>query len=206
MVQHNHLFKTTTDYPLKIYTTKEAVEVNMDRLEVPNDTKKQRFFAVRLPGPASFTIADLMQQKYVAMYLQPEQWTDVRRYNYSSKTNGIKYDDSYVYTVTTIHDGSTKEEVQNFTVEFSLRRPYNLYEPYWCTADSYAGEGKNESQLSPNAWIMRLNYDPETEEKYNAETLQKLGAYKNPDWLKKRMIWAQKNNDKVSCSNDIPWK
>jgi len=188
-------------------TTKEAVEVNMDRLGVPDDAKKQLFFDVRLPGSASFTIADLMQQKYVAMYLQPEQWTDVRRYNYSSETNGILYDKVPVYTVRGIlKDEARNENIENYSVTFSLRRPYNLYEPYWCTADSYAGEGKNESQLSPNAWIMRLNYDPETEDKYNVETLQKLGAYKNPDWLKKRMIWAQKNNDKVSCSNDIPWK
>jgi len=187
-------------------TTVAAVERNMARLEVPNDTKKQRFFDVRLPGASTFTIADLMQQKYVAMYLQPEQWTDVRRYNYSSETNGITYDGTYVYTVTTIHNGSTKHTPDQFNVKFSLRRPYNLYEPYWCTADSYAGEGRNESQLSPNAWIMRLNYDPETEDKYNVETLKELGAYKNPDWLKKRMIWAQKNNDKVNCLNDIPWK
>jgi len=187
-------------------TTVEAVERNMNRLQVPNDTKKNLFFQIRLPGPSSFTIADLMQQKYVAMYLQPEQWTDVRRYNYSSETNGIKYNNTYVYTVTTIHNGGRTTKPEDFNVKFSLRRPYNLYEPYWCTADSYAGEGRNESQLSPNAWIMRLNYDPETEDKYNVETLKELGAYKNPDWLKKRMIWAQKNNNKVNCLNDIPWK
>ena len=58
-----------------------------------------RFFEIKLPGAGQFTIADLMQQKYVAMYLQPEQWCDVRRYNYSSSLNGIQYDGVYVYDV-----------------------------------------------------------------------------------------------------------
>jgi hypothetical protein len=40
-------------------------------------------------------------------------------------------------------------------------------------------------------WVQRLNADPETEEKYNRPELERLGAYKNPEWLKKRMIWAQ---------------
>ena len=44
-----------------------------------------------------------------------------------------------------------------------------------------------------SVWIQRLNYDPETEEKYNRAELERLGAYKNPEWLKKPMIWAINN-------------
>ena len=65
---------------------------------------------------AGFTIAHIMQQKYVAMYLQPEQWCDVRRYNYSSSLNGIQYDGVYVYDVDKVFD-SKKGNVTlaNFT-------------------------------------------------------------------------------------------
>ena len=36
-----------------------------------------------------------------------------------------------------------------------------------------------------------MNYDPETEEKYNLGELERLGASKNPQWLRKPMIWAE---------------
>lgn len=188
-------------------TTKEAVKKNMERIGVTTDTPQKltyynKFFEIKLPGEALFTIADLMQQKYVAMYMQPELWTDVRRYNYSSKTNGIAYDGVYVYTVTNCHDGTNGVAVSNYKLEYSLTRPYNLYEPYWNTAESF-GIG---AKFSPNAWITRLNYDPETEDKYNRKELERLGAYKNPEWLKKRMIWAYKNNDKVSAADPTEWK
>lgn len=113
------------------------------------------------PTADKLTIGHIMRQKYVCMYLQPEQWTDMRRYKYSNNTNKILYDGCTVYP--------------------TLRRPYNLYEPYWMPEIS----GANQQ------WVQRLNADPETEEKYNRPELERLGAYKNPEWLKKRMIWAQ---------------
>lgn len=197
-------------------TTKEAVINSMVRFGVTESvasdgselvgtakTRYNRFFEVRLPGESKFTIADLMQQKYVSMYLQPEQWNDMRRYNYSSKTNGILYDNVPVYTVTTCHKGSgTTYNVADFNVEYSLRRPYNLYEPYWMQPDAF---GQN-AELSPNAWINRLNYDPETEDKYNRKELERLGAYKNHEWLKKRMIWAYNKSEKAVCNDQTEWK
>jgi hypothetical protein len=48
-------------------------------------------------------------------------------------------------------------------------------------------------------WVQRLNYDPETEEKYNRNELIRLGAFDealnsaNPNWLRKPMIWAPQN-------------
>ncbi len=193
-------------------TTYNAVIHNMERFGVVESellgnnakTRYRRFFEIRLPGESEFTIADLMQQKYVVMYLQPEQWNDMRRYNYSSKTNGITYDGVPVYTVTTIFNGrgTAIPTVANSNVEYSLRRPYNLYEPYWDQPDSY---GQN-AELSPNAWVVRLNYDPETEDKYNRGELERLGAFKNPEWLKKRMIWAYNTSNKAVSADATEWK
>lgn len=195
-------------------TTKQAVLRNFDRYGVKepiasidgnNAVKRYNaFFEIRLPGESKFTIADLMQQKYVAMYLQPEQWNDMRRYNYSSKSNGITYDKVPVYTVTAIFNGKGTgiPTVANSTDEYSLRRPYNLYEPYWMQTDAFG----QKAELSPNAWVNRLNYDPETEDKYNRKELERLGAYKNHEWLKKRMIWAYNTSGKAASADDTEWK
>ncbi|MCK5905954.1 MAG: hypothetical protein KAG37_00105, partial [Flavobacteriales bacterium] len=42
-----------------------------------------------------------------------------------------------------------------------------------------------------NEWIQRLPYDTETEEIYNKPQLIEMGAYQNPEWLKKPMWWAK---------------
>ena len=39
--------------------------------------------------------------------------------------------------------------------------------------------------------MQRINYDPETEEKYNRAELERLGASKNHLWLRKPMIWSE---------------
>ncbi|MCQ2335192.1 MAG: SusD/RagB family nutrient-binding outer membrane lipoprotein [Paludibacteraceae bacterium] len=201
-------------------TTRDATICNMQRYGVYESNyssakQKERydlFFEVKFPGEALFTIADLMQQKYVAMYLQPEQWTDMRRYNYSSKANGIQYDNCYVYTVTRVHDGSGKDaKADKFTHEYSLHRPYNLYQAYWCTPDDYG----ISAELSPNAWINRLNADTETETKYNKGELDRIGYYtedasgnKILDYriLKHRLIWAHNTCGKATCSDPTPWQ
>ena len=89
----------------------------------------------------------------------------MRRYNYSSSSNGIAYalpgqQPVYVYNVKNVHNGKNTVFVNdsvNFSLEYSLHRPYNLYEAYWCNADDY---GVNAT-LSPNAWVNRLNADGE---------------------------------------------
>ena len=116
-------------------------------------------------NPSEFSLSDLMEMKYVAMYMQPEQWTDMRRYHYSNNRNGIGI-------------GPNQEIVYP-----KLRRPYNLYSPYWI-------DGLTDAQKE-STWIERINYDPETEEKYNKSELERLGAYKNYEWLRKPMIWAE---------------
>ncbi|MBR1882826.1 MAG: SusD/RagB family nutrient-binding outer membrane lipoprotein [Muribaculaceae bacterium] len=127
-------------------------------------------------NPSEFSLSDLMQQKYISMYLQPEQWTDMRRYHYSNNRNhyGIGDNNEIIYP--------------------TLRRPYNLYAAYWI-------DGLTEEQKE-NTWIQRLNYDPETEEKYNRSELQRLGAYKNYKWLQEPMIWAKRAGEVSSLTGE----
>jgi hypothetical protein len=182
-----------------------------------------RFFNIKLPGAGKFTLADLMQQKYVAMYLQPEQWIDMRRYNYSSSNNGISYvspvpgkQPVYVYDVKNVHNGGAKKFAQdsaNFNVTYALQRPFNLYAAYWI--DDPDNFGKN-AKLSPNAWVARLNADTETETKYNKNELDRMGYYttnaageKILDYhiLKRRMIWAYNTcGMAISADPDIEWQ
>ncbi len=189
-------------------TTRMAVEHNMMRYEVNmSSTLTKLFFDVKLPGETEFTIADLMQQKYVAMYLQEEQWTDMRRYNYSSKTNGIYYDGVPVYTAK-VRVGS-KFVPTAYTGEYSLRRPFNLYAPYWDQPDCYE-DPSSKSVYSPNAWVNRLNPDTETETKYNSKELIRIGACNasgqvDYHWMQKHLIWAKFNPSVCTCSNSIEW-
>ena len=115
-------------------------------------------------NPDGYSLSDLMTQKYIAMYMQPEQWTDMRRYHYSNNRNGYGIGDN--------------QEI----VYPTLRRPYNLYSAYW--VDGLTTEQKE------NTWIQRLNYDPQTEEIYNPNEVMRIGAYKNHKWLQKPMNWA----------------
>lgn len=116
-------------------------------------------------NPSTFSLSDLMIQKYIAMYLQPEQWTDMRRYHYSNERNGYGIGDS--------------QEI----IYPTLRRPYNLYQAQWV-------DGLTDAEKE-NTWVQRINYDPETEPKYNKAELERLGAYNNHLWLRKPMIWAE---------------
>lgn len=158
------------DKPTARSLTMQAAEINFDRLNLSsiygssytryrnnylgNETGTGNYVTTYFPADG-FNIGHIMRQKYVCLYLQPEQWTDMRRYNYSCEENGIQYDNTYVYP--------------------GLKRPNNIYEAHW-------GD-------DPKAWINRINYDPETEEKYNKAELERLGAYKNYQWLRKPMIW-----------------
>ena len=211
-------------------TTREAVLHNMARWGVipwgcdgsslvgPARTFFDRFMAVRLPGAATFTIANLMQQKFVAMYLQAEQWTDMRRYNFSSPRNGIAYitpsspDGVFVYLVRGIHDtrtGSTPAHFApaRFTDTYSLRRPANLWIAVWGTPDNF---GAPFAELSPNAWPNRLNYDPETEPRFNSGELNRIGAMIGtevvPDWVRNRLIWQFNTSGHAMTANPEPWR
>ncbi len=176
--------------------TLQAVSVSFTRygvygnLGIVEEERLALFEELRVPA-TGFSIAHIMQQKYVAMYLQPEQWCDVRRYNYSSSMNGIQYDGVYVYDVDKVFNKDKKAVAQaNFTETMVLMRPYNIYEPHWNTSKDIGTQFK----LSANAWMNRISADPETEEKYNRSELERLGIYQNPDWMRNRMIWQKPGN------------
>ncbi len=181
----------TTTGKVKLPTATKPVDTIVNVTQQVHDL----FWKMRLPAPGvpapgatqGFSIAHIMQQKYVAMYLQPEQWNDVRRYNYSSSRNGIQYDNTYVYDVINVYTDVNELAIsdQYFTNTFSLMRPYNIYQPHWYTSKDLG----SQFTYTPNAWINRINPDPETEEKYNRDELIRIGCYKNPDWLRKRQIW-----------------
>lgn len=176
-------------------TTKQAVERSMERYGVidPSNTENPYhnmgdpkkvsgkglidfFFRLRMPED-NFTIAHLMQQKYVAMCFQSEQWVDVRRYNYSSPTNGVVYDGVYVYHIDKVYDqekqGMIRED--NFSETFDLRRPYNL-DTIW----------NNELD---GQWVNRLTIEQDYQKRYFINELKRLGIYQNTEWLTKKMIW-----------------
>ena len=176
--------------------TLEAVRASFNRytvygnLGIVEEERLKLFEELRVPA-TGFNIAHLMQQKYVAMYLQPEQWCDVRRYNNSSSMNGIQYDGVYVYDVEKVFDQSYGNvAVGNFKNKVVLARPFNIYEPHWNTSKDLGTNFK----YSANAWMNRVSADPETEEKYNRPELERLGIYQNPDWLRNRMIWQMPGN------------
>lgn len=195
-------------------TTLKAVERSFERYSVHGNMGKvdeqkmiEFFERFRVPAAGQFTIAHLMQQKYVALYLQPEQWCDVRRYNYSSPTNGIQYDNEYVYRVDNVCDPNAKGTIDEsaFTrgLTFELTRPYNIYEAQWMTSKDKG----SQFQLTANAWVNRISADPETEEKYNKAELERIGAYKNPDWMRKRMVWQRdiNSNGAITSKGEGTW-
>ena len=179
--------------------TRYGVYGNLDIIE---EERLALFEELRVPA-TDFTIAHIMQQKYVAMYLQPEQWCDVRRYNYSSSLNGIQYDHVYVYDVDKVFDQSKSNVSQvNFTGTAVLSRPYNIYEPHWNTSKDVGVNFK----YSANAWMNRISADPETEEKYNRSELERLGIYQNPDWMRNHMIWQMPGaNTGITNRGDGEW-
>lgn len=144
----------------------EQVEKTKPASEIGN----MRYFF----NPSQYSLSDLMMQKYIAMYMQPEQWTDLRRYHYSNNRNG--------YGI-----GDNKEIVYP-----GLRRPYNLYQAFWV-------DGLTDAEKE-NTWVQRYNYDPDTEEKYNLAELERLGAAKNHKWLRKPMIWAEEYGVRTSLT------
>ena len=55
----------------------------MDKIGVA-PAEKNAYLAnpVVAPGVAGFTMDHIFKEKYIAMFLQPEAWTDARRYDY----------------------------------------------------------------------------------------------------------------------------
>ncbi len=123
----------------------EGITINMDRAGVPASERTDFLASEHIPQNANeLLLRDIMMQKHVALWLEGEVWTDMRRYRWSNQ------------------------------IYLGLQQPPNL-EFYW-----------NDGEF-----LERFPYDTETEEIYNKPELDRLGAYQNPQWLKKPMIWAE---------------
>ena len=75
------------DFGGALATYKQAIRTNMERLgvtegQIINFLGDQRKVA---QSEAELSIDDIMMQKYVALYLQGETWSDLKRYNYNIK-------------------------------------------------------------------------------------------------------------------------
>ncbi len=64
----------------------EGIAANMDKLGVPAAEKNTYLSNPQVAvGVANFTKDLIFKEKYVALFLQPEVWTDARRYDYKYK-------------------------------------------------------------------------------------------------------------------------
>lgn len=62
-----------------------GTRLNMERLGVePNEISAYMTSAKVVQDYLNLKLSDIMMQKYIALYLQPETWTDMRRYGYST--------------------------------------------------------------------------------------------------------------------------
>jgi len=75
--------KFANDKPGSYAAYLEGIEANMDKIGVP-PAEKNAYLSnpVVAPGVAGFTMDHIFKEKYIAMFLQPEAWTDARRYDY----------------------------------------------------------------------------------------------------------------------------
>lgn len=64
----------------------EGIEAHMDMLEVSADDKMAYLNNPEVSmGASSLSLADIMKEKWVALFLHPETWNDARRFDYSYK-------------------------------------------------------------------------------------------------------------------------
>lgn len=65
-------------------TYQQAIRVNMERLGVAEGQIISYLGSAKVAqNAASLKISDIMMQKYIALYIQGETWSDMRRYGYS---------------------------------------------------------------------------------------------------------------------------
>ncbi|WP_339925957.1 SusD/RagB family nutrient-binding outer membrane lipoprotein [uncultured Cyclobacterium sp.] len=73
--------------PSRAYTAYLAgIEAHMDMLEVGDDEKMDYLNNPEVSmGASELTLADIMKEKWVALFLHPETWNDARRFDYAYK-------------------------------------------------------------------------------------------------------------------------
>lgn len=61
-----------------------GIQRNFSRMGIAGEYNDYINSQAVVQSPAQLQIADIMMQKYIALYLQPETWVDMRRYHYSN--------------------------------------------------------------------------------------------------------------------------
>lgn len=79
--------------PAALEAYREGILTNMNRLGVEQDSLSNYMESAKVRKAAdALEISDIMTQKYIALYLQPESWVDMRRYQYKETAYpGIYY-------------------------------------------------------------------------------------------------------------------
>lgn len=83
--------KAETQFYLKdlqgaLTTYQQAIRLNMQRLGVEEGQIINYLGSVKVAqNTTTLKISDIMMQKYIALYLQGETWSDIKRYGYSTK-------------------------------------------------------------------------------------------------------------------------
>lgn len=63
-----------------------GIEAHMDKLDVPSAEKEAYLADPRVAvGATSLTLDLILKEKYIALFLNPEAWVDLRRYDYSDQ-------------------------------------------------------------------------------------------------------------------------
>lgn len=73
--------------PERAYTAYlEGIEAHMDMLEVNEEDKMAYLNSPEVSmGASALSLADIMKEKWVALFLHPETWNDARRFDYGYK-------------------------------------------------------------------------------------------------------------------------
>jgi len=78
--------KFATDKPGSYQAYLDGIAANMDKIGVSSDAKAAYLANPSVAvGAVAFTKDHLFKEKYIAMFLHPEAWTDARRYDYKYK-------------------------------------------------------------------------------------------------------------------------
>jgi len=85
------------DGALKTY--QQGIRTNLERLGIPEGQIISYLGSAKVAqNTANLKISDIMMQKYIALYLQGETWSDIKRYGYSTKAYPDLYYPKYALT------------------------------------------------------------------------------------------------------------
>ena len=69
-----------------------GIKANFTKLGISDKVDAYLATSAVAQSSAALTLSQIMMQKYIALYLQPEAWADMRRYNYSANVyTGLQY-------------------------------------------------------------------------------------------------------------------